>query len=546
MYLRRPERMDTHSFAVPTSLHPEALHFEDGGVTILARLEGAAARCPDCGRPASRLHGHYRRTISDLPWGGVPVKFRVRMRKFYCDSDRCPRKVFAERLDGTARRYARRTNRQREALEDIGFALGGEAWARLALELGLRTSPDTLLRYVKHWPHVYHEPVRVLGIDDWSWRRRLRYGTILVDLERHRVVDLLPDREVESVAAWLNAHPDIETIVRDRGDTYTEAAGKGAPQAVQVVDRWHILKNLVSYLERFLLHHTWLLKESAPLLEGVPAIEAPPAQRPNPRQQEAAAASAERHAKYVAIWEEVHRLTEAGADVADIARMAGVSRETVYRYLRMRDPPERKRPKPRCKLLDPYRDYLVRRWEEGCHNRMRLFREIQEQGYGYSETNVFRFFSQLRRAQGVDEGQASGPLGVSVRAPSAHHVATLLVRRPEDLSERQATYLKELCESSEEVSKAYELTKDFCAMLRKLRGEHLDAWVEMAEGSEVVELQRFARSLKRDEAAVRAGLSLHWSNGQTEGRVHRLKLIKRQGYGRAGFELLRSRVLHAA
>lgn len=334
--------------------------------------------------------------------------------------------------------------------------------------------------------------------------------------------------------------------MRDLGDTYAEATGKGAPQAVQVVDRWHILKNLGDYLERFLLRHARLLKGAAPLLEGIHSVERPPAQRTAPRLEEAAAASAERHAKYVAAWEEVRRLRGAGADVADIARTVGVNGETVYRYLRMRDPPERKRPKPRCKPLDPYKEHLVGRREEGRHNRMRLLREIRERGYGYSETNVFRFFSELRRAQAGEGGQASGTSGVSARAPSAHHAATLFVRRAEDLGERQAQYLKGLCELSEEISKAYELTEDFCAMLRRLEGERLDGWMEAVRESRIAELDRFARSLRKDEAAVRAGPSLHRSNGQTEGRVHRLKLVKRQGYGRAGFELLRGRVLRAA
>ncbi len=220
--------------------------------------------------------------------------------------------------------------------------------------------------------------------------------------------------------------------------------------------------------------------------------------------------------------------------------MVDISRQTVYRYSRMRDPPQRKHPKPRCKLLDPYKDYLVRRWEEGCHNRKRLLREIQEQGYGYSDTNVYRFFSELRRAKADGGGQASGTSGVSVHAPSTHHVATLFVRRTEDLSERQSTYVKQLCESSEETSKAYELTKEFCAMLRQLRGEDLDVWTGMVEESNVVELQRFVQSLKKDEAAVRAGLALQWSAGQTEGQVTRLNNVSWDGFDRHSLPSSRS------
>ena len=184
------------SFAIPEGLHAEAVAFERGGVTIIASLEKQPGQCPECGRSSRRVRGHYRRTVADLPWAGVPVRLRVRVSKYRCENPRCRRKIFAERLQGVAQCYARRTDRQREALEQVGLALGGEAGSRLAADLGLLTSPDTLLRYIKHLPHLHLEPVRVLGIDDWSWRKRVRYGTILVDLERDKVVDLLPDHHL--------------------------------------------------------------------------------------------------------------------------------------------------------------------------------------------------------------------------------------------------------------------------------------------------------------------------------------------------------------
>jgi len=386
----------------------------------------------------------------------------------------------------------------------------------------------------------------VLGIDDWSWRRGHRFGTILVDLERHRVVDLLREREVESVVAWLKAHPGVEIISRDRGDTYIEAATKGAPAARQVADRWHLLKNLTDSLERFLLHHTRCLKEAAPILEGLTAVEQPPAQRPAPQQRQAEEASVRRHAPSVAAWEEVRRLHAAGADIADIARTVGMSRTTAYRYLRLRDPPERKRPRPRATLLDPFKPHLLRRWEEGCHNKRKLFREIRTQGYRYSEANVFRFFTQLRRGAAGAAAPTTGPPRPTTRAPSAHHVATLLVRRPGELTANQAQYLAKLGELSADIATAYELVKCFGTMLRERQGERLDGWIGEVEQASIIELRKFAGSLKADEAAVKAGLTLEWSQGQVEGQVNRLKLLKRQGYGRAGFTLLRKRVLHAA
>ncbi len=188
-------------FAIPERIRAEALIFEDGGGTVLASADAVSPRCPACGQPSRRPHSRYYRTLADLPWGGVPVRFRLRVRKLFCDEPACPRKIFAEQLDGVARWYARRTDRQREALEDIGLSLGGRAGARLAARLGLRASRDTLLRSLCRLPlHIDYTP-RTLGVDDWSLRKAQIYGTILVELERRRVVDLLPDRVEEARAA---------------------------------------------------------------------------------------------------------------------------------------------------------------------------------------------------------------------------------------------------------------------------------------------------------------------------------------------------------
>lgn len=203
-------------------------------------------------------------------------------------------------------------------------------------------------------------------------------------------------------------------------------------------------------------------------------------------------------------------------------------------------------PGPRATLFDPYKPYLLQRWAEGCHNKRKLFREIRAQGYRYSEANVFRFFTQRRRGEVGAAAPTTGPPQPTTRAPSAHHVATLLVRRPEELTEKQAQYLAKLGELSADIATAYELVQGFGTMLRERQGARLDGWIGQVEQASIVELRKFAGSLKADEAAVKAGLTLEWSQGQVEGQVNRLKLLKRQSYGRAGFTLLRKRVLHAA
>lgn len=528
----------------PEYLRVETITIHQHAVVVTASAKAPTVPCPVCGKPSGRVHSRYTRTIADLPWATAPAVLRVRIRKHFCDNKSCPRKVFAERLDGVARRYARRTERQRKEFEWLGLALGGEAGARLAERFGMGVSGDTLLRLVHQTAiSTIAATTRVLGVDEWSWRRGSRFGTILVDLELHRVVDLMPDRKADEVAEWLRSKPGVEVISRDRAGVYAEAAAKGAPGAVQVADRFHLLANLSDCLERCLLGRAGSLKGAAAALEG-----REPGREPEPEPQawelRAEEASLRRHGRRVERYEQIRRLREAGADVADIARTLGVTRRTVYRYKELPEPPKRRRMKGRPHLLDPYKEYLLKRWAEGCHNKRRLYKEIRERGYEHSEANVVRFLLGLERGNGA--ARAMGPSKPRVRVPSARHAASLLVRRPQELTGEQREYLAKLCELDETVAKAYELAKDFGVMLRNLKGERLDGWIGRAKESGIGELARFAKGLLEDEAAVRAGLTLHWSQGQVEGQVHRLKLLKRQAYGRAGFELLRKRVLLAA
>ncbi|MDP9480793.1 MAG: ISL3 family transposase [Actinomycetota bacterium] len=219
-------------------LQPEGLSIEAGKVTIFASSGGSRARCPGCGRGSSRAHSRYSRTVADLPWHGIPVTIRARVRRFFCDEASCGRRIFCERLPDVAAR-ARKTDRLEEALLAIVFELGGRAGARLAEELGLVVGRDALLRRAKSAPLPDGGKVRVLGVDDFAFRKGHAYGTLLVDLERGRVVDLLPERSQESLVAWLKDHPEVEFAARDRSHIYREALTKGAPDAAQVTDRWH-------------------------------------------------------------------------------------------------------------------------------------------------------------------------------------------------------------------------------------------------------------------------------------------------------------------
>jgi transposase len=518
------------------------------GETVRLHLAASArrARCPLCKRRSRRVHSSYHRTVADLPLAGRHLVLRLRVRRFRCDVRRCSRAVFAERFPKLVAAYGRRTLGQRAALEVIAFALGGAAGARLATQLGSPVSRATLLRVLRCADVPAPPAPRVLGVDDWAFRKGHRYGTILVDLERRRVVDLLDDRKAETLVPWLSQYPGLEVISRDRASAYAEAARKGAPQSVHVIDRWHMIQNLVEALERCLLRFRPALKVAAGVGDAIlgPLPSSTEAARV-PWQQRAEAASRQKHATKVERYEQMRALRDAGFTVLDIAQLVGATRPTVYRYLALGGPPERQRPqRSKHRVLAPYEPYLIQRWAEGCRNRSRLFREIRLLGYQHSARTVSLFLKRLSEQPPAPAGTSARP--TKVRVPSARHVACLLVWREDRLPEDEREYLRRLCDHEPTIALAYELAQEFVTMARERTGHRFDTWLARATASEITELDRFARGLTDDRAAVEAGLTQEWSNGQTEGQVNKLKLLKRQMYGRANFDLLRQRVLRAA
>ena len=479
----------------------------------------------------------------------------VRARRFFCDEASCERRIFCERLPDIAAR-ARKTARMEEALLAIVFELGGRAGARLAEELGLVVGRDALLRRAKSAPLPDVGKVRVLGVDDFAFRKGHTYGTVLVDLERRRVVDLLPERSQGSLVAWLERHPEIEFAARDRSHIYREALAKGAPDATQVTDRWHLLHNLALVLEEFLLQKRPALRKAAasgtePEDRRDDSFASGPVipNRPRTHDRKIEEAARKRHERLVEQWRDIRRLYLAGADLRHICKRLGISARTVYRYKDLEEPPPRRAYKRKASVLDPYVPYLVARWNEGCRNGKRLFREIRERGYQNSEEICARFTAQLRRAEARGKPPSSVPRArsgsVAGLSPTSKNVSALFMRREEKLSEEQKEYLQRLCDSDAALADARRLTQEFAEMVRGLEGEKLDGWIEEAEACVAPTMGRFAIGLKKDLGAVRAGLTERWSNGPVEGFVHKLKLLKRQGYGRAGFDLLRARMLAA-
>lgn len=317
-------------------LHLEALHIDPQSITVVLAVATPNAICPLCAEPAMRVHSRYVRTATDLPWAGIRVRLQITVHRFFCDNATCSRRIFAERLGEALPAFARRTNRLAKALYAIAFAAGGEEGARLAHAQAMPVSPRTLLRLLSSSLLPVPSPPRVVGVDEWAWKKGCSYGTIFVDLERKQPVDLLPDRDANSVAAWFKKRSSVEIIVRDRSGLFADGALRGAPKAIQVIDRYHMIKNLVEALERFFLHKRSVLKTLHEQQQHSASSRLLPPMEGLPSSAKAEAASLRRHVYYVELYEKIHQFHRKNVDVATIAHHVGVSRQTVYRYLHMK------------------------------------------------------------------------------------------------------------------------------------------------------------------------------------------------------------------
>jgi transposase len=533
-------------------------------LTVHLAITAPTAACPVCGSDARRVRSRYTRRLEDLPCLGRRVRLRIAVRRFVCPRSDCPRRIFAERLPGFAAPRARTTDRLYQTQTDIGSSLGGAAGSRLASRMGMATSPDTLLRRVKRLKNEPPGPPRVVGIDDWAWRKGQRYGTIVVDLERSDVIDLLPDRDADTVAAWLTAHPGVEVVSRDRSAAYAQAATEGAPQAGQVADRWHLLKNLREAVEQVLERHSAAINAAIKALEAppgpdrdatapqtdaaVPVTEPPlpgPPVEPVPASPRLQAKRAKRR-QLAERFERVHELHKRGYPAARIARELGLSRRSVFRYLQRETCPAWYLRGSQRSRLDGYREWIDARIAEGFVNVAALHRQLTERGFRGSYGSVYAFVTKRLGAAGKRRGRRNAADPPAPAPPSARQLSFEWARRAEKRKPPEQARLDAIRALNDELTAALGLADAFADLIRKQSTGTLSAWLTRGEASPDPDLRRFAEGIRRDEAAVQAAVTQRWSNGPVEGHVNRLKTIKRQMYGRAGFVLLRARVLNAA
>lgn len=455
------------------------------------------------------------------------------------------------------RPHWRRTARLAARQHHLAVALGGAPGARLSARLGCPVSRNTLLRLLRHTPGPASPTPRVLGVDDWAYRKGQRYGTVLIDVERRTPIALLPDREASTLSHWLQTHPGIEVICRDRAGAYAEGARRGAPNAVQIADRFHLLRNVADAVQLVFDQHRKALQSvaaesrvSTPAMETTSteevavAQEVPPIPSSGPTAAEVTPPpSPPRTERY----EQVCKLAKQGWPFTAIAKAVGLHRKTVSLYVRGAFSPRR----PSRSILDPYKPYLLARWNAGYWTGTQLWQEIQQQGYRGKRTTVLRDIGQLRQAAGVAPRTRTPQLTAlavtdpTIDALTPRQATWLVFRHPEKSTESGVALLPRLSQIAPAVAQTIALGQAFVQMLRSRCAERLEEGLTQAAQSTLRPFQRLAKSFRRDLDAIKAGLTLPWSTGPVEGHINRLKMVKRQMFGRAKLDLLASRFLAA-
>jgi transposase len=513
----------------------EAVEAAAGLLLVTARARAPEAACPGCGTVSGRVHSRYCRTLADAAVGGRPAVIALTVRRFFCQDPGCPRKTFAEQVDGLTSRYARKTPLLAGILARIAVALAGRAGARLAAGLSITASRQVLLRLVMASPDPAAGEVRVLGVDDFAIKRGQHYGTLLIDIETGAPLDLLEGRDAKPLAEWLSAHPGVEVICRDRASAYADGARTGAPGAIQVADRFHLWQNLAKAVEKCVAAHRSCLADPAeetaedppPAASAAEAAEAVP---------DPTGKFAERAKRNHAV---VHALRAEGRGIREIARHLGWGQHTVQRYDRAatwQELVDGRWKGVRTSRLDPFKPYLDQH-ADGTHGSFkRLFNQVREQGFDGSYSVVRDYLS----------GRSPARAALPPAPPTVRDVTNWLTRHPDTLTEDEKPLLKAILDRCPELQAASGLVRGFAVMITELTGQDLPQWMGATREAGLPGISSFAKGLEQDLDAVTNGLTMNWSSGPVEGRVNHIKMIKRQMFGRAGLPLLRKRVLLTA
>jgi transposase len=667
----------------PTTTRLTALtvHPDQHSCTLDLQTTPTSSLCPQCQQPATRVHSRYTRQFADLPLATVAVHIVLQTRRFFCDHHPCPRRIFTERLPTLVAPGRRRTQRLHEHHTTLGFALGGRPGTRFATHAVCPVSRHQLLRDVRALAVPVQPDPTIIGVDDWAIRKGQTYGTIILDLRSHQPLDLLADRSAATLARWLTDHPSVTHISRDRAQAYIDGCTQGAPDAIQIADRWHLFQNMRDALVAVLEHYDAVIRQPRPLSEspqspadpppapataGIPEslsrrdtlllqrlgrhqrfatihalrtrgwthqaiaahlgihpkivsrqlrqpsdgaptpslrgsildpyrpylqkrwaagctnasqlfrelvdqgftgkasivrawvatlrrpevvstattpvlpsmLPAPTPWTPPPVSSTPTQRQVQRHERHTTI-QALHAL---GWEQQAIAAHLGVHPKTVSRQLR-RFPDVVEERALRPSVLDPYLPYLLQRWEEGCTNASRLFREVVAQGFSGKASIVREVVAALRKRTGKHARRVATVARHGAEIPTRSTLAAWILRPPSALTPEQQIVLQQVADRSPDLAMTITLSQVFAAMIRNRQATEFDAWLAQMDACGLAAFERLARGMRQDAAAIRAALTLPWSNGPVEGSINRLKMIKRSMYGRAKLDLLRQRVL---
>ena len=520
-------------------------------VTFRVRAKASGAACPGCRRRSSRVHARYQRRLADLPLGGRQVQIIAHVRRFKCASPRCAQSTFSEQIPGLTTPFARRTPPLTDALADVALALAGRPGSRLAAKLAMPCCRDVLIRLIRAQPVPRAGCIDVLGVDDFAVRRGQSYNTILIDMASHRPVDVLPDRESGTLAAWLREHPEVRTVCRDRAGAYADGIRTGAPQAIQVADRFHLWKNLCEAAEKTVAAHHHCLRAAAAAQVGR-ACPGPPATMPSPAAEPAAPPGRARRLaeRTRARYAEVQDCLARGLSRAAAARELNLDIQTVRRFANASCAEELLgKAEHRSTKLDPFIDLVNQRWNEGVTNAGAITAELRALGFRGDAQAVRRYLQPFRlpgtsRSHPDPSRRKAAPAVPAVPKPRA--ISKALLTHPDHLSEDDALIVKNATAGCAHLERLQQHVRSFAKIMAQRHGQELPAWLEAVEADDLPELRSLATGMRRDLPAVINGLTLEHSSGAVEGNVTRVKRIKRDGYGRANFDLLRAQILAAA
>jgi transposase len=500
------------------------------------------SRCPLCRKTSYRVHSKYERMLSDLPVSGHQTRFDLIARRYFCDNPKCRRKIFTERFQFEIKPYRRRLLRSNELLGRLALELGGNTGSRISRHVGIPVSPSTLLRIIKQIEiQTVSVTSGIIGIDDWAFKKGNKYGTVVIDLETRKVIDLLPDREADTLSNWLKDHPEIKVISRDRAGPYALGARKGAPQAIQVADRFHLLMNLgeatkkvfqskgKEIKEAFKTFNDPLKSETGTMDSGMNTDNSLLENKPVPTSA---------NIKRLYLFDKVKELHKDGRSIKSISKTLKIHRQTIKKYINAEVYP--KYEGKNTSNFNMFQDYLSQ-VDNRLKTRKELYQSIIKMGFNGKYTSFCDNLNTLWKGTFPTKNKA-----IIVPKPmitwSTSKLSIMLYMDADQLNRYDKEFLTLLFEKYPEIKQLEQLVKGFKDLFKNKEDGKLKIWIDNALQPKSG-LKNFAANLLKDYQAINNAVITKYSNGQVEGQVNRIKNIKRRMYGRADFQMLRKMVL---